>query len=92
MALAACTTHTVALYAGEDGSSVLALPVEAWDERGTPYVADGAGLVDATTKAGFLKVEPAATAIPPQRQPRQPQTVSAGSRPRTKGPRERPGV
>lgn len=85
-----CTTGAVALYQLDD-DTVLAVPVEAWDGQGAAYVAGDTGLVEATTRAGFLRLEQAAVALPPSgRPPRTPER--AGPRPRPQGPREREGV
>ncbi len=83
-----CTTGTVALFQEEE-ETVLALPVEAWDDTGAPYVAGPTGLVTATTRAGFLRLEAAAVALPPRRAPKSP--VPVGPR-QPRGPRERPGA
>lgn len=54
MAVIPCTTGTEALYrpleaAEGDEREVLAVPVEAWDETGTPFVAGRQGLTDAAS-------------------------------------------
>jgi hypothetical protein len=84
-----CTTGTVALYQEGAEETILALPVEAWDDTGAAYVAGTSGLVAASTLAGFLRLEAAAIALPPRRAPKAP--VPVGPRPR-RGPRERPGA
>lgn len=97
MALIPCTTGTLALYDQEDGS-ILAKPVEAWDDAGRPYVAAVTILV-AAEDAGpgtFQSLEMAAVVLPPPREVRQPERVGRaprpGPRPVPEGPRERPGV
>lgn len=90
MAYVACTTGTVALYPLPDDGGTLALPVEAWDERGIPHIAGDTGLVEASSRPGFLRLEAAAVALPPSRVPVTP--VPAGPRPKPKGPKERPGA
>ncbi|MGP3917685.1 hypothetical protein [Nonomuraea sp. 10N515B] len=97
MALISCTTGTLALYAQEDGS-ILAKPVEAWDDAGAPYVAAATVLV-AAQDAGpgtFQRLEMAAVVLPPPREVRVPDRVGRpprpGPRPVPEGPRERPGV
>ncbi len=86
---APCTTGTVALFQQDDSEGVLALPVEAWDETGAPYVAGPNGLVAATSRPAFLRLEAAAVALPARRAPKSP--VPVGPR-QPRGPRERPGA
>jgi hypothetical protein len=82
-----CSTGTVALYQGADAESVIAVPVEAWDERGTPHVAGPAALVEASTRPGFLGLEQSQAPLPkPGEKPKEP--VKIGPKPRPGGPRD----
>lgn len=79
-----CTTGTFALYTSDD-EATLALPVEAWDELGAPYIVGAAHLTPAAALPGFLRLEQAAVVLPKVETPVQ---VSRG-RP---GPRPKPAV
>lgn len=70
MAYCPCTTSTVALYADpDDAEIVVAVPVEAWDERGAAYVAGAKGLVLADSRTGFVGLEQASARLPRPGQP-----------------------
>lgn len=84
-----CTTGTVALYQQAD-EGILAMPVEAWDDAGAPYIAGATALVAASSRSGFLRLEPAAVALPPARAPKTPVQVGPREKPRGRG--ERSGV
>lgn len=85
-----CTTGTVALYRG-DGEQLLAVPVEAWDDKGAALVAGVSGLISAAERPGFAGLELAAIAVPAQDRPvRTP--VRSGPRPGRRGHREREGA
>ncbi|MDF5758623.1 hypothetical protein [Spongiactinospora sp. TRM90649] len=64
MAWIPCTTGTAALYKGLDGAMV-AVVVEAWDDAGVPYVAGDAGLEDARSRPGFVRLARAVAIVPP---------------------------
>lgn len=93
MALIACTTGCLALYDQADGG-VLAVPVEAWGEDGTPHVAGETQLVPAAEIPGFTRLEQAATALPKPVETRAPQKTGPterpqpGLRPAPRGPRD----
>lgn len=65
MAFTSCTTSTVALYTlPDDDETIVALPVEAWDEQGAAYVAGLKGLILADTRPGFIRLEQASVRLP----------------------------
>lgn len=88
MAFTACTTGTVALYTlPADDETIVAIPVEAWDEKGDAYVAGVKGLIVADSRPGFLRLEQASQQLPhPGKAPREPVKVGPPERP--KGPRD----
>jgi len=59
-----CTTGTVALYDGAGGAQI-AVVVEAWDDAGVPHIAGDAGLEDARSRPGFIRLERATAIMPP---------------------------
>ncbi|MET8864672.1 hypothetical protein ABZW11_17180 [Nonomuraea sp. NPDC004580] len=83
-----CTTSTVALYMAGDDETVVAVPVEAWDEQGSAYVAGVKGLILADTRPGFLRLEQASAPLPaPGRPVKEP--VKVGPPPeKPRGPRD----
>ncbi|WP_049562242.1 hypothetical protein [Nonomuraea sp. SBT364] len=87
MAFTPCTSGTVALYTVDD-ETLLAVPVEAWDEQGVAHIAGIKGLIQADTRPGFLRLEQASQPLPaPGRPVREPVRVGPppGRRP---GPRD----
>lgn len=61
----ACMTATVALYTlPDDDETIVALPVEAWDEQGAAYVAGIKGLIVADSRPGFVRLEQASARLP----------------------------
>ncbi|MGW0587463.1 hypothetical protein [Streptosporangium sp. NPDC002607] len=85
-----CTTGTVALYQ-ETGGPIVAVPVEAWDLVGLPYIAGAKALVAAESRAGFLRLEHAAWSPSSQGAARAP--IRTGPRPpAVEGRKEREGA
>lgn len=84
MAFTSCTTGAVALYAVEgDDEQLLAIPVEAWDEQGTAYVAGIKGLIATDSRPGFLRLEQASQPLArPGRAVREPVRVGPPPAPR----------
>lgn len=63
MALIPCSSATLALFAKDDSEVFRAVPVEAWDETGVPYIAGATGLVAATAESGLVRLHAAETTL-----------------------------
>jgi hypothetical protein len=64
MALIPCSSATLALFTKDgDTEALRAVPVEAWSEDGTPYIAGATGLVAATVESGLVRLHPAETTL-----------------------------
>jgi len=90
-----CTTGTVALYR-QDADTLVAVPVEAWDETGAAQVAGESGLILATARTGFVHLEQASAQLPapgkPAKEPVRigPPPMARRERDDESDPRERP--
>lgn len=88
MAFTPCGTGTVALYTVEDDDgTLLAIPVEAWDDAGAAYVAGVARLILADSRPGFVRLAQASQPLPRPDAPRR-DPVRVGPPPRQSGPRD----